>query len=110
LQNCRESDSYSLRTSQNLIWSLVSGSYLIAKHSSFDHSRLNGIIFLVRGGSSHQPIRPWHLPHRSSTLELLILKRSIVFESVNHLLQVQSSVQCNTSNLYATWVNTWCDP
>ena len=33
--------------------------------------------------------------HRSSVLESLILKNSIVLESVNHLLQMQSSAQCN---------------
>jgi hypothetical protein len=68
----------------------------IAKHSSSDHARLNGMIFLVRGGSSHQPIRPLHLLHRSSVLELLILKNSKVLDSVIHRLQMQSSVQCNT--------------
>jgi|GEM_PF-2159642 len=68
----------------------------MAKHSSSDHPRLNGIIFFVRDGpSSHQPIRPLHLLHRSSVLESLILKNSIVLESVVHQLQIQSSVQCN---------------
>ena len=68
----------------------------IAKHSSSEQARLNGIIFFVRGGSSHQPTRPLHLVHRSSVLESLFLKNSIVLESVNHLLQMQFSVQCNT--------------
>src|ERR671918_1274693 len=78
---------FSIRTQRN------------AKHSSSDHARLNGIIFftcaLVRGGSSsHHPIKPWHLAHRSSVLELLIFTNSIVFELVVHLPQIQSSVQC----------------
>ncbi|MGH9926724.1 MAG: hypothetical protein ACRD5B_15245, partial [Nitrososphaeraceae archaeon] len=60
-----------------------------------DQARLNGIIFFVRDGSSHQPIRPLHLVHRSSILESLILKNPIVLESVVHQLQIQSSVQCN---------------
>ncbi len=67
----------------------------IAKHSSSDQARFNGIIFLVRGASSHQPIRPLHLLHRSSVLESLILKNSTALDLVNHRLQMQSSVQCN---------------
>ena len=67
----------------------------MTKNSSSDQARLNGIIFLVRGASSHQPIRPLHLLHRSSVLELLIMKNSIGLDLVNHRLQMQSSVQCN---------------
>jgi hypothetical protein len=66
----------------------------MTKHSSADQSRLNGNIFLVRGGVSHQPTRPLHLPHRSPVLESLITKNSSIIESFNDLLHIQSSVQC----------------
>jgi hypothetical protein len=47
-------------------------------------------------------VRPTSQPDRDiycieALLESLILKNSIVFESVVHLLQIQSSVQCNTT-------------
>jgi hypothetical protein len=67
--------------------------YRIAIHSSSDHARFVGIIFLIGDDLSIQPTIPLHLPQRTSVLETLILN-SINLE-VFQLLQVHFSFHCN---------------
>ena len=67
----------------------------MAKHSSSDQSRLNGNIFIVGGCLSHTPMRPLQLLQRSSVLEALTLKNSILRGPIIHRLQMHSLVCCN---------------
>jgi hypothetical protein len=63
----------------------------MAKHSSSDHTRLIGMIFLVPC-SSHQPIIPLHLRQRSSILDSLTMNsiKSETYNKDNYTVKIKT--------------------